>query len=480
MNTEKNKKLSEAMGDVDSLMEAIKAGSKDTIKSLLSEAIKDAINDEISGEEDDYEVSDENPTNGVETETEPVDGESEPIDDTAKDDMADYSEEGDEDAEGADDADDSEGDEWSQFDGYKVGDDTYDLTGEKDSETVAKVYKLLKDTDQVVIQKTGDRVELKDNETGAEYVIELGGDDEPAETEDEPDASVDDLNEEEVFELVDDEPMDNEPLMNEGKKSKKVMKENKQVLFEIDLGYTDNYQDKDPIEGLSMSEPSKSGKQIDKGIPSGTEKPWAGKSEDKGEPYGNSVNEDVTDVAGLEGEEETPIEENNGVTLGGTQATIEHKPENGRKRNARNLETSKGREKNVSDAPYNESAKKQLEKLMKENKALKKAVVSMKQSIQEAYVVNVSLGQFARLMLENSVSQKEKVDILNRLNESKSAEQSKALYESISRELKGAPAATMVNESVMTAAPTKALQEAKEYQNKSALDMIDFMKRMGM
>ena len=39
----------------------------------------------------------------------------------------------------------------------------------------------------------------------------------------------------------------------EGKKSRKTMKESKErkeVLFEVDLGYTDNYQDEDPISGL--------------------------------------------------------------------------------------------------------------------------------------------------------------------------------------------------------------------------------------
>ena len=44
------------------------------------------------------------------------------------------------------------------------------------------------------------------------------------------------------------------------------MKESKEVLFEVDLGYTDNYQDKDPIAGLSNNEPSKV-VNLGKGVP---------------------------------------------------------------------------------------------------------------------------------------------------------------------------------------------------------------------
>lgn len=62
-------------------------------------------------------------------------------------------------------------DEWSQFDDYKGEDGTYDFT-QADSDTFIKVYKLLKDDDQVAIQKDeSGNTHITDNETGSEYMI---------------------------------------------------------------------------------------------------------------------------------------------------------------------------------------------------------------------------------------------------------------------------------------------------------------------
>jgi hypothetical protein len=70
---------------------------------------------------------------------------------------------------------------WDEFSDYQVGDsNTYDLTGENDYDTVVKVYKLLNDEDQVVVKKEGDKLNIQDNNAGTEYIIDLGGDDEPS------------------------------------------------------------------------------------------------------------------------------------------------------------------------------------------------------------------------------------------------------------------------------------------------------------
>lgn len=53
-----------------------------------------------------------------------------------------------------------------------------DLTGETDNEKVINVFKKMADEDEIEVVQTEDGVEIKDNETGAEYRIELGGDSE--------------------------------------------------------------------------------------------------------------------------------------------------------------------------------------------------------------------------------------------------------------------------------------------------------------
>ena len=169
----------------------------------------------------------------------------------------------------------SEVDEWSDFDDYKIGNDEgseeYDFTNETNPETLIKVFKLMKNDDQVSVVKDGDKVTIKDNEEGTEYVIEL-------------DAEASN---------------DNDEL-------------NDEFTMAESVGYTDNYQDKDPIEGLSMDGSAPKGtKDWHKGVPTGTQKPWAGETKSKGEPFEKTVNEEdeMTPDMGVE----TPVEEGTNI-----------------------------------------------------------------------------------------------------------------------------------------------------------------------
>ena len=131
--TNKNKKsISETLLEMDELTKAIKKESKETISQLLSETVRGMINEAISvddeDDEEDYEIEDDAT---VDTD---IEGNDEP-------------EMGDEEA-----ADDAEDDEWKQYEDFKVGDDAYDLSGENGDEHIVKVFKLLKDDDDVVIK----------------------------------------------------------------------------------------------------------------------------------------------------------------------------------------------------------------------------------------------------------------------------------------------------------------------------------------
>lgn len=425
---------------------------------------------------------------------------------------------------------------WDEFSDYQVGDsNTYDLTGENDYDTVVKVYKLLNDDDQVVVKKDGNTVKLQDNNAGTEYVIDLGGDDEEPEAAPEPmggeempdglnESLLDgiDIPERDDFEIDADEPLDdshempivsgghddlslddelgggfdlsdwdegpddfagiNDSLMegkiNKNKKTRKPMKESKEVLFEVDLGYTDNYQDKDPIAGLSNNEPSKGTKSWHKGVPTGTAKPWAGDTKSKGEPFKDtqkvegSVNEEDLGAA-MEGGE---LEE--GSTTVSTQnmqkQSMQHvsKPREEHKRQvSRQLHTSQ-------DGPISTNESKELKAIKNENKELKKAIMELRKSLNEAYITNVNLGKITKLFLENATSQQEKIDIVNRFtNEAKTVEQSNTLYESINKQLKNKQQVSL-NESSATAKGTKELNEQKIYKSNDLMKTIDLMGRV--
>ena len=116
-------------------------------------------------------------------------------------------------------------------------------------------------------------------------------------------------------------------------------------------------------------------------------------------------------------------------------------------------------------------------KLKKTVKELKEAIIAIKGNLSEAYVTNANLGKITKLFLENTTSQAEKVDIVNRFsNEAKTIEQSKALYESIKRELNKTTTNVSINESVKV--ENKELNENKVYKSEDLIKTINFMERV--
>jgi hypothetical protein len=117
-------------------------------------------------------------------------------------------------------------------------------------------------------------------------------------------------------------------------------------------------------------------------------------------------------------------------------------------------------------------------KLKKDIKVLKEAIMAFRKDLNEAYVTNANLGKITKLFLENTTSQSEKVDIVNRFsNEAKTIEQSKALYESIKRELNKTNPTFNINESVSVKS-SKLINEDKVYKSADLIKTIDFMNRV--
>ena len=492
MVEKKNKKdvVAEALSEMESIKNQIKAESKNTIATLLKEEVKNALRDNIDSEDDDdeYEVQDPTQEGGEENfdntdsaeQTDDNSGEV-PADETPAE--GEQSEEGGEVDGGENVSDDENADEWSEFDKFKVDDDTYDLTGEEDYDTVVKVYKLLKNDDNVVVKKDGDKVTLKDNENDAEYVIDLGGDDEePAQ--------------EEGSEELEQECKLKESKASKNFKKSKTMKENKEFVFEVDLGYTDNYQSKDPIQGLSNNEPSKN-KTLDAGVPTGTKKPWAGDAKSQGDPYGEKTVEEEVDVTAPDDVKDAKNPEFDSLTKvdNANLEEMDRTLPSGRKMEKSNVGNNPGKtperkhenssegqiQSNESVLAKNkalmESLIEKTEAVIAENKALKNTVAQVRASLQEALVLNVNLGKVAKLFMENTTSHDEKVDILNRFNEAKTIEQSNMLYETISRELK-ANSKNVTLESKSLTTEGSAINETKVYESEGLKEVKNMMKRM--
>lgn len=429
--TDKNSVL-----EMEQLAASITEGTKNTLRDILSEAVSSYLREEVLNEDDD-DTEDAEETTDVET------SDVEEFDETSDDaenaeeapEEADEAEEADVDDTEDADADDAEddGDEWADFADYKIGDDEgseeYDFTQETDPNKLVKVFKLMKNDDQVSVVKDGDKVSIKDNEEGTEYVIEL-------------DAEASN---------------DNDEL-------------NDEFTMAESVGYTDNYQDKDPIEGLSMDGSAPKGtKDWHKGVPTGTKKPWAGKG--KSDPFGKKTEKVFEITLNDEVDVEEPIKENITTVKNQQRKMVKTMvPDNAYVQDGAH-EISQGGKLKV------ESLQKKIDAALLENKQLKETVAKVSKIMKEAVQVNVNLGHIVRLMVENSTTKAEKEDIVKRYNNVKSNDEAKALYESISSELKKSHA-TIVTEQTTTVEPSKKINESKIYDEPNSVR--DMMKRMGM
>jgi hypothetical protein len=91
----------------------------------------------------------------------------------------------------------------------------------------------------------------------------------------------------------------------------------------------------------------------------------------------------------------------------------------------------------------------------------------------------VNLGQIIKLISENSTTKNEKQEIIARFGkEAKTVEQSKQLYETISRELKKNNTMTIEEEKSFSTSSSKMINETQIYQSKDLLDSLDLMHRL--
>ena len=455
--------VKESLLDYESLANTLKENTSQAVRDLLSETVRETYNQILSEEdENDYEIEDEvddtttDATNDVEetedaeeatTETAPEDNES------VETEIGSESDETEEPIEG-----ETEDEGWAEFEKYKVSDDEYDFSEANDDEIV-KVYKLLKDEDQVHVNvdKDTNKVEIKDNETGAEYLLDLssfGG----SKSEQENDI---DFGDEANSELE----MENEN-MNESRLFEIVLNE-----YDSHVGYTDNYQKKDVMTNPGTKEPGKKVNDWDAGVPKGGKKPWAGKGSTKPfteEDAPEETMEEATNVGGF-------VQQNS--------TSKSHVPNsNGRK--ARNMSKGGSKVSGTADPRYSSATNEnkmmaKVEKILKENEQLKAALNKFKTVLEEAAVTNVNLGQIIKLISENSTTKEEKQEIIARFGkEAKTVEQSKNLYESISRDLKKNNTMSINEDKQFTTNSSKMINETQIYQSQDLMESLDLMHRL--
>lgn len=463
----KNNTAEKAILDAKKISNALKESTEKTLQSIVAEAIKSTIadDDETEKEEDTIETGDSLNGNDVETaETEvetdvtPENGDEEETEEPEVSDI-----EGDE---------ESENDEWSELDDFKVGDNEFDFTG-VEGDMAVNVYNKLGDDDEIVVKKEDDGTfEFKDEKTGAEYVIELDPNGESQ--EDDMTSAEDDFNDvdggdEEEFEVdLATEPEEGEPEgdaegdaegeieIELGDEGDETEEDEDETLNEEDLGYTDNYQDKDPIEGLKNHETAPNGaKDWNKGIPTDTKKPWAGKGE--GKPYEEKVNENVTTSKSQKRKE---------VKTMAPDAGEKDKPEVTKVTSVAGEEVNENIKKIVAKAKA----------ILAENKQYKQAIDDIKKSLYEAAVLNVNYGKLVSLLVNETVSKDEKKSIVERFSNVKTINEGKQLYDTIKHELNETKKSAPIIEHAMSGNSSKTINETPIYQTENP--SINLMERM--
>lgn len=222
--------LEQALLQVQTLEEAVKANAKGILASTMKQELSDLLKESMEDEESKDDVK-EQPT----PEEDPTDDVSADADDNLGDDNSDEDDDSsDEPSKGIDTKDSSDDDFGGMADFGDMGDDdVVDMTG-ADEDEILKVFKAMSPEDGVIVKKDDDHIELSDGDD--EYIIKLGEED-----LDETMMSDEDLNESDESEHSD---TDLEEMMDD------------ETVYEIELDDVDEdmMSDENPMGDESLEE----------------------------------------------------------------------------------------------------------------------------------------------------------------------------------------------------------------------------------
>lgn len=167
--------VAESLADLQSIQNTVKESTKGIVQDIIKESVrnefKTIINEAEEKEEKETEVKDTNEVPEVDATEETQDNEGEKAIDANSEESVEVND----DTFVSDDSQEAETENpWSEFEKYKVPgtEDEYDTTNASDEETI-RMFKLMNDEDEVIIKDNGDgTIGVKDNETGAEYIID--------------------------------------------------------------------------------------------------------------------------------------------------------------------------------------------------------------------------------------------------------------------------------------------------------------------
>ncbi len=454
--------LEQSLLDYDKIEKMIARNSEDTVKNILGESLKKSLknilaeaNDEFE-EEDDLDLDVEKTDGMDDTESDTDLNDEEEIDEPEETEVDDVELGDDMDLE--DDLEGGEDEEDFDFDEFKTGDDEYDLTNNS-IEDVIKVFKKIDGNDSVIVKKLDDgKIEFKDSETEAEYLIDLGAD-------------------------TDDDAMDDFGFDGDDELSESFINEYDSGLdMDSEINYFDDEELDDKLSGFNL--PS----DIDEYNPT---------DDDLGE-FNDEFDDEFDDMLGESDDFEIELDEDEMLdekpmtqSIGAnrragkmSQTRKEYAPGKASNRDGAKLIANEQKLKKMYIAKLNEMSR----KYKAERKAITEEVNKYKETlklfsdkIKESAVLNNNLAKYVKLISENTTTKDEKLSILKKFSEQgNSIDNSNKLYESINRELKGkvTPEFITLNDKV-SAHGSKKINEQVIYEDKGQLGgVLNLMNRI--
>jgi hypothetical protein len=362
-----DKNKSNPILDAKEIQKMVENNTKSILKDIMEEGIRTNMKKMIKESDDDDEYEEE------------VEVEETPVEDTDTDTPVE---------DGVDDVDDvdiegGEGEE-DDFSEFEVDDETLDLTDASDEDLI-KVFKKVQDDTEVEVKRTEGGVEVSDNETGAEYIIDLDG------------------------------------------------------LDEANLGYTTKYQRPTGID-IPSGKGFKGNKPLgDKSSPNKDSSRNYGTKIGDGKPFNENEEINLDETEEIEEEKARTMNRRYRAGVLPQQFPKQTDRTGDYVRIGAQLEPTKG----SSNESKISKIEKELKTLKEENIILKECVRQFKEAAQSYYVTshevamtNCKLAKAINLFTENATTLEEKRNILERLQNCKTEQEINSLHESIKTELK--------------------------------------------
>ena len=487
--------VNETLLQIQNLEEVINENAKEILASTMKEEISELVKESMKEETDEEVEMKEAEEDELETEVE----------------FEDEDESEEEESEEGEEYEEEEDDEMSGMMGMGMDDEmsgmmgmddepVADLTGEDDFEEVFKVFKNMKNSDTVTVVPDGDYTKISDDETEAEYLLQMEGEEEEGE-DDETEEGYQAM-EEEMYEDASYQPKEEtEEVMyeiefNEGTEEELEEEEYEFELEEADEDEAEDNESYSPVteakKAKKMKMETKEGMKPKVGSKGKTGKPNFSYEKSKG---GFDEKKKQGKTVGLGKGPKFEFKEGEVMDMPSkTKKLSKEEAKEAARTYGFGSKSGRGLRKGITPNRNYEYGKnvaesvevmEELQMLRTKNEEYRKALNLFRDKLNEVAIFNSNLAYATRLFTEHSTSKHEKINILRRFDSAETLKESKALYKTIKDELSQGTKATPITESierVIDREPQSGsainLIESKTYENPQFLRMKDIMSKI--